>query len=209
MRAAGGYHRAMALPDQYLRYMSRDEVNSLPVGRYEGPVTVVESRAALERAQADLRGEADIGWDTETRPSFAKGEWHPPALLQAAGARAVHLFRLQRLDCAPAVRELFGAGQSVKAGISVKDDLRALEGTMPGLEARAVVDLGQVARRAGLEQTGLRNLAAIFLGVRLPKGTKTTNWAASRLSPMQVSYAATDAWACRQLYLRFRELGMS
>jgi ribonuclease D len=198
----------MPLPAEVLRYVSRDEVNALPVGRYEGAVTVVETREALERAQADLRGEPAVGWDTETRPSFRKGESHPPALLQAAGARRVHLFRLLRLDCAPAVRELFGAPGSVKAGISVADDLRQLEGTVPGLQARSVVDLGGIARRAGLEQTGLRNLAALFLGFRLPKGTKTTNWAAARLSAQQVGYAATDAWVCRELYLRFRALGM-
>jgi len=70
------------------------------------------------------------------------------------------------------------------------------------------MDLGQVARRHGLEQTGVRNLAGIFLGSRIPKGAKTTNWAARRLTPQQVAYAATDAWACRELYLRFRELEM-
>ena len=65
-----------------------------------------------------------------------------------------------------------------------------------------------VTKRAGLEQTGLRNLSALFLGFRIPKGTKTTNWAAARLSPQQINYAATDAWACRELYLRFLELGL-
>ncbi|HEX2567222.1 MAG TPA: 3'-5' exonuclease [Burkholderiales bacterium] len=198
----------MALPAQYLRYISREEVNALPPGRYEGPVTVVDTPAALERAAADLRGEPAVGWDTETRPSFRKGESHPTALLQAAGSRAVHIFRLQQLDCSPALRELFGMPGTVKAGISVADDLKQLEGTVPGLQARSVVDLGTAARRAGLEQTGLRNLAAIFLGFRLPKGTKTTNWAASRLSAQQISYAATDAWACRELHLRFIELGL-
>jgi len=70
------------------------------------------------------------------------------------------------------------------------------------------LDLGLVARRHGLKQTGLRNLTGIFLGTRIPKGTKTTNWAARQLTAQQVTYAATDAWACRELYLRFRELGL-
>ena len=200
--------RATHLPPQYLRYVSREEVNELPVRRYEGAVTLVETPEALERAWQELRGEPAVGWDTETRPSFRKGEWHPPALLQAAGARTVHLLRLQRIDCAATVRALFGEPGIVKAGISVADDLMQLGGTVPDLQAQSVVDLGLAARRAGLEQTGLRNLAAIFLGFRLPKGTKTTNWAAARLTSQQIGYAATDAWACRELYLRFRELGM-
>ena len=42
--------------------------------------------------------------------------------------------------------------------------------------------------------------------MRIPKGAKTTNWSARQLSPQQIQYAATDAWACRELYLRFQEL---
>jgi organic hydroperoxide reductase OsmC/OhrA len=68
--------------------------------------------------------------------------------------------------------------------------------------------MGIVAKRHGLKQTGVRNLAGIFLGFRIPKGTKTSNWAAPRLSPQQITYAATDAWACRELYLCFKRLGL-
>jgi ribonuclease D len=58
-----------------------------------------------------------------------------------------------------------------------------------------------------MKQTGIRNLAGIHLGARIPKGAKTTNWAARTLTPQQINYAATDAWACRVLFLRFREMG--
>jgi len=54
----------------------------------------------------------------------------------------------------------------------------------------------------------VRNLAGMFLGSRIPKGTKTSNWAARELTPAQIAYAATDAWACRELYLRFASLGL-
>ena len=114
---------------------------------------------------------------------------------------------MQKLDLSGAVSEIFAAPGIVKAGISVKDDLRQLQLVFP-LEPVSVLDLGKVAQRHRMEQTGLRNLAGIFLGFRVPKGAKTTNWAAQRLSPQQVTYAATDAWACRELYLKFRELGM-
>jgi ribonuclease D len=70
----------------------------------------------------------------------------------------------------------------------------------------AIVDLGAVARRHGLERSGVRALAALFLGILIPKGTKTSNWAARRLSSAQIAYAATDAWACRELYLRFEAM---
>ena len=197
----------MSLPIEYQRFVSREEVNELPVRRYEGEVLVVGTMQELERAWEGLARETVVGWDTETRPAFRKGESYPPALVQAATAETVYLFQLARMDFSKVVGGLFAEPTIVKAGISVTDDLKALQKVF-SFEERSIVDLGTAALHAGLEQTGLRNLAALFLGFRLPKGTKTTNWAAKRLSAQQIGYAAADAWACRELYLRFRELGM-
>jgi ribonuclease D len=79
---------------------------------------------------------------------------------------------------------------------------------LPPARANPLAATGRVAHRHGLKQTGVRNLAGILLGFRIPKGTKTSNWAAPRLSPAQIAYAATDAWACRELFLRFETEGI-
>jgi ribonuclease D len=179
----------------------------LPIRRYEGRVCLVESPQDLEQAAADLRGETVVGLDTETRPAFRKGESHLPALVQVAAARAVALFPLRHREVFPVLAELLSQGRIVKAGVSLADDLRALKRVFP-FEEKSILDLGRVARSAGLGQTGVRNLAGMFLGFRIPKGTKTSNWARRDLSSAQIAYAATDAWACRELYLKFRHLGM-
>jgi ribonuclease D len=197
----------MPLPPEYLRQITRDEMNALPIRRYEGDVHLVESAQQLEHAAADILQAAAVGFDTETRPAFRKGESHLPSLAQVATARAVYLFPLQRLDCSAVLAELLGAPHIVNAGVALADDLRQLQQLFEFAPA-AALDLGHVARRHGLKQTGLRNLTGIFLGTRIPKGTKTTNWAAPRLTPQQVTYAATDAWACRELYLRFAALDL-
>jgi ribonuclease D len=95
----------------------------------------------------------------------------------------------------------------VKAGVSVADDLKALKKLIEFHE-KSIVDLGTAAKRAGLKQSGVRNLAALFLGFRIPKGTKTSNWSRAQLTEQQIAYAATDAWACREIYRRFHELGL-
>ncbi|MEK6243123.1 MAG: 3'-5' exonuclease [Pseudomonadota bacterium] len=195
------------LPSQFPREISREEMAVLPVRRYEGEVVVVETPRDLDRAWEDLAQEKIVGWDTETRPAFRVGEAYLPCLVQAATARAVYLFQLPKMDFSGVVGGLFAEPGIVKVGISVKDDLKKLALVFP-LEPASVLDAGTVARRHGMEQTGLRNLAGIFLGFRVPKGAKTTNWAAPRLSAQQITYAATDAWACRELYLRFRTLGI-
>jgi ribonuclease D len=195
----------MALPADLQREISREAMLELPIRRYEGEILLVETVQALERAAADIFQEESIGFDTETRPAFRKGESHPPALAQVATARAVYLFPLQRLDFSGTLGELLAEKAIVKAGVALAEDLRQLQ-SLFAFEPAGVTDLGHAAKRHGLKQTGLRNLAGIFLGARITKGAKTTNWAARRLTTQQMTYAATDAWICRELYLKFREL---
>lgn len=196
-----------ALPPGSARDISREQMSELPIRRYEGPVHLVADPATLARAMDDLREESVVGFDTETRPAFRAGESHLPALVQLAAARAVYLFQVQQHDYGDPLREILSSRRVVKAGVAVAEDLRGLK-RMIEFEEQAVVDLGRVARRHGLKQTGVRNLAGIFLGARIPKGAQMTNWAARRLTPQQIAYAATDAWVCRALYVRFRELGL-
>jgi len=196
-----------AAPEAIARTISREDLANLPIRRYEGRVRVVSTEEELQEARSDLRQEAVVGLDTETRPAFKKGESHLPCLVQAATARAVYLFQLRRTEAFPVLADLLGDQRIVKAGISLKDDLRALKQVFDFSEQN-MLDLGLVARSNGFGQTGVRNLAGILLGTRVPKGTKTSNWAARELSSAQITYAATDAWVCRELYLRFTSLGL-
>jgi ribonuclease D len=200
-------NHAATPPSELVDSISRDALNELPIRRYAGPVHVVARHSELEPAMQDILAEGVVGFDTETRPAFRPGESYLPSLVQFATASAVYLLRVQQPDLFEATREILASERIVKAGVSVTDDLRNLKRLFE-FEARSVVDLGQIAERVGLRQTGLRNLAGMFLGARIPKGAKTTNWAARHLTPQQIVYAATDAWVCRELYMRFRELKM-
>ena len=192
----------MTLPVEFLRAISPEAVNALPIRRYEGDVRLVATREDAERAAADFAAEHVVGFDTETRPAFRVGQSYPTALVQVASARAVYLFQLARADFSAVLRDLLASASTVKAGVGLAEDVRQL-GKLFELAPAALVDLGALARAHGVERSGVRTLAALFLGIRIPKGTKTSNWAARTLSPQQIAYAATDAWACRELYLRF------
>src|SRR5712691_6361005 len=197
----------VVVQNEIARSISREDMAKLPIRRYAGKVCVVATPQDLGEALEDLREEAVVGLDTETRPAFRKGESHLPCLVQAATARAVYLFQLRRTEVFPVLAELLSDPRIVKAGVSLADDLRALKRVFAFAE-KNMLDLGLVARRSGFGQTGVRNLAGILLGFRIPKGTKTSNWAARELSAQQIAYAATDAWACRELVLRFQSLGL-
>jgi hypothetical protein len=199
--------RSAPLADEYRRDIGHEEIANLPIKRYEGEVRLVNSLPALAEAMRDIRQERVLGFDTETRPAFNKGESYPPCLVQIATANRVYLLQLPQLDCSSELAEIMANPGIIKAGVALAGDITQLRKLYP-LEEAGVVDLGQIARRHGNKQTGLRNLTALFLGWRMAKGARTTNWAAPRLSQAQIGYAATDAWASRELYLRFGKLGL-
>ena len=188
------------------RSIAHEELMQLPILRYRGPVHLVATAADMAHALHDLRRERVAGFDTETRPVFQKGHAHQPSLVQLATSRAVYLFQLSRLDCAAALVEVLGNPRLVKTGVALGRDLQELQRLYPFLPAN-LLDLGDVAKRQGLDQTGVRNLVGLFLGGRITKGARTSNWARPDLSPAQLDYATTDAWVCRELYLRFEQLG--
>ncbi len=195
------------LPEGIRPAISREALAALPVHRYEGPVCVVTTRTELNSALADIQQESVVGFDTETRPAFKKGERYDPALVQVATARCVYLFQLRRVDVIPGLADMLAEPRIVKAGVAVARDLKELKEVFAFAE-KNVVDLGVIGRKYGLEQTGVRNLAGIFLDYRITKGARTSNWAATALTPAQIAYAATDAWIGRELYLCFKRLAL-
>ncbi len=178
----------------------------LPILRYDGPIHLVKTEADLQRASHDIQHEHVVGFDTETRPTFKKGQSHAPALVQIAASRAVYLFQLSHMDFSHALTELFGNPKLIKAGIALDRDLVDLRKLFM-FEAKNFLDLSDVAKHRGLKQSGVRNLAGLFLEGRITKSMQTSNWAQPRLSEKQMRYAATDAWVCRELYLHFEQRG--
>ncbi|HUJ11771.1 MAG TPA: 3'-5' exonuclease [Verrucomicrobiae bacterium] len=177
----------------------------LPILRYEGPTHLVRTEDGLRKAMHDIAREQVVGFDTETPPTFRKGQVHAPSLVQIATRHTVHLFQLAQMDCSRVLAAAFENPQLVKAGVALSRDLSELQKLFPFVPAN-IVDLGEIAKRQGMKQTGLRNLAGLFLGGRITKGPQTSNWAQPDLAPTQIRYAATDAWACRELYVRFQRL---
>ena len=186
--------------------LSKDVINAFPVGSFPGRIEVVEAATAgaacaALRARAGHTGTPVLGFDTESRPAFKRGERHPIALVQLATADLACLFRIDPLlGPPPALRDLLASSDVVKVAQGPADEVRELRDRWQ-VEARRVVDLVPLARAAGCSPLSLRALAAAYLSIRISKGAQTSNWAAPRLSDRQRRYAATDAWACRAIFL--------
>ncbi len=198
----------MPVPEQYLRKLSKEEINALPVWRYEGPVEVVRTEAQLKKTVKLLGKESILGFDTESRPAFRKGKYYPPAVVQLAAADAVYIIQLTWVPFGDMLSEILSNPDILKTGVAIHDDMRELQ-KLHAFEPAGIVDLGDTAKALGMETHGLRSLAANLLGVRISKGARCSNWAGQNLHSQQITYAATDAWIGRELYFKLQELSLA
>lgn len=193
--------------DDYRHPLPADAINAMPLTRYEGSVFVFPDAGDLDAAVEDLITEPVLGFDTERRPTFRKGQTFPLSLMQLATANAVYLFQLCRMQLPAPIEALMSDPATVKTGVAVHDDARELLEVFQ-FKAAGFVDLGQVAKDNKLPTCGLRNLAANLLGIRISKKERCSNWGRESLTPSQISYAATDAWVSREIHLRMQALDL-
>lgn len=186
--------------------ITKEQVNELPLQRYEGKVIVVSTAEQLSLALEELNKAEVIGFDTESKPTFRKGDYNPVAMIQMAIPGKVFLIRISLTGFTEGLQQLFANEKVVKAGISIRDDIKELQRQASFTPAN-VVDLNDIAREAGVKNIGVRSLAGIFLGIRISKGQQTSNWERETLAEGQITYAATDAWVCLEIYRKLDQLG--
>jgi ribonuclease D len=200
--------KAPSIPEQHLRPFSKDDINAMPLRRYEGPVAVVRTEKQRAQAIKELEGEALLGFDTETRPVFKKGKRPgPPSLIQLASTSCVYVFQINLLPLCNGLCDLLADPAVIKTGVAVRDDILGLQ-KMADFTPNGFIDLSDISAASNMQTHGLRNMAANLLGFRISKSAQCSNWAKEHLTAQQVNYAATDAWVSRELYLALAALGL-
>jgi ribonuclease D len=194
---------APAADGEAQRIISKEEINALPLAYYDGPVTLIQSQEELEACLPEMGCETVLGFDTETRPAFQRGQKFPPALLQLAGEKHVWLIQLLKLDRPESLKTVLENPGILKTGVALEHDIKCLTEEY-GLKVAGAVELSRKAAQLGYQQLGLRALAAMLMGVRISKKEQVSNWAAPALTGRQIHYAAADAWISRELYFRLQ-----
>ena len=181
------------------RRLTKEEINNLPLRYYSGSIQLLESKKNVVKACDRLQSETILGFDTETRPAFKKGQYFLPSLLQLAGLDTVFLFRLNKIGLPRSLKSLLTNHAIVKTGVAVERDVKDLQ-KISDFNPGNFIDLSDVTRKKELQHHGLRGLAALLLRFRISKSSKISNWDAEMLTAKQVRYAATDAWVSREIY---------
>ena len=174
-------------------------IRKLPLLAFEGHIHVIGSESECEKAIQQLETEQILGFDTEKKPTFIKGDYNPTAMVQLSTINDAFLFRLNKIGYPERLFDLMANGSILKLGISINDDLKELIRLRKFLPT-GFTDLNSIANQMGVQHIGVKKLAAIFLNHRISKGQQTSNWENKTLSPGQQKYAATDAWICIRIY---------
>lgn len=190
-----------SLPEK--KSITNEEINLLPQGAFNGKVVLIHAHDQLGEAFEEIKDVPEVGFDTETKPVFVRGQRHQVALMQIALPNKVYLLRIKSVGLTEEVISFLESHRILKAGVGIRDDIKALQ-HLKKFEAQGFIELADIARQAGLEVESVKKLTALLLGFRISKSAQTSNWEAERLDAKQISYAATDAWVCLEIYKRLK-----
>ncbi len=191
--------------NNYLSKITEEEIKMLPLKHFEGDVHVVESYESFERVINIIEKSKILGFDTETKPTFKKRINNNVSLVQLSTADKVFLIRLNKTGLPGRLTRVLGNDNIIKVGVAIKDDIKALQ-KLNNFIPKGFIELQDYVKDFGIENNGLKKLAAIVLNFRISKNQQTSNWDNDVLTDSQIRYAATDAWVCYKIYQKLNHI---
>ena len=166
-------------------------------------IQVVSTPEQAAVALQALAGATALGFDTESKPTFAKNESSSgPHIVQLSTLHKAWIFQLEDAACRHAVGQLLESPAILKAGFGLGDDRKRIVHKL-GVDLQGVLDLNTVFRDKGYRKDmGVRGAVAVVFNKRFIKSKKaaTSNWANAKLSEAQIVYAANDAYAALRVF---------
>lgn len=188
--------------------ISKEELSELPAATFNGRIVVIDSEDKIKEAADYLSKESCIGFDTETKPSFKKGQINNVALLQLSTHTVCFLFRLNVIGLPNCIKDILENEKITKIGLSIHDDFHNLNKLYPFSPA-GFIELQNFVKQYHIADNSLSRIYAIIFGERISKGQRLSNWEAGELSIHQQCYAALDAMACISIYDKLASNGFN
>lgn len=187
------------------RTIKKEEIKELPKAEFSGRIYVIQTLTEAEKAVDYLNTQEIVGIDSETRPTFKKGQIHKVALLQISTLDSCFLFRLNMIGLPESLIAFLENPTIIKAGLSLKDDLMMLNKRAP-FKQKGCIELQEYVRPFGIQDMSLQKIYALLFKEKISKSQQLSNWEGDILTDAQKQYAAVDAWACLRIYLLLQEL---
>lgn len=187
------------MTNMYVVSIDKQDVNKMPVVTFPGHIHVINAVSQVKSAVNALKTANIVGFDTETRPCFKRGERHNVALLQLSTENDAFLFRLNKTGIPQPLKQFLEDENFIKVGLSTGDDFHQLA-RLSDVQPAGFVEIQQLVKRFSITDMSLQKIYAILFNMKISKGQQLTNWEAQQLTDAQQSYAAIDAWACLKIY---------
>jgi ribonuclease D len=182
-----------------VRSITKEEIATFDIEEFNGSIFVIDTPPDADRAVDYLSKFNYLGFDTETRPSFKKGNLNSVALIQIATNKRCYLFRLNRIGISTSLVRLLSNENILKVGLSLKDDFDTMSRSMKFVP-QSFVDLQKIISEYDIADKSLQKIYAILFHKKISKRQRLSNWEAEELTDAQKKYAALDAWACLKIY---------
>jgi ribonuclease D len=179
--------------------ISDEEIQALPLKSFSGLISCLDSENLVNAEIGYLRKEKILGFDTETRPVFKKGQARHISLLQLASRNRAWIIRVNKTGIPDSLKEILENPGILKVGVAIKQDISGLSAIKP-FKQQGFLDLQPFSEQFGIQDNSLKKLTANILGFRISKSQRLSNWDAVTLTQAQLEYAATDAWVCYSIY---------
>ncbi len=183
----------------------RDDIAGLELfdGLCMERVFVVSTKRQAGLALEELMESGAVGFDTESKPTFNKGEKSEgPHVLQFATVEKAFIFQSHFSESHTAIIDLLKSPKLTKIGFGLGGDLTQISNRF-GIRPNAIVDLDRTFRQLGYRNAvGAKSAVAMLFNRKLVKSKSitTSNWAARELTERQLLYAANDAYAAIRIF---------
>lgn len=191
----------------FTKSITKEELMTLPLSGYKGKVVIASSRESIEEAMDEINQFDVVGFDTEAKPTFKKGQIRKISLIQVGTPEKVYLLRVMQTGLMPSIVDFMENPNITKVGIGLEDDFNLLN-NLQTFDKQGFLDLNKKFVEIGAENIGARNLAGMIMGIRISKSAQTSNWEVEQLAEKQIRYAATDAWICLEIYQKLDNWGL-
>lgn len=180
--------------------ITKEQLKELPEVHYPGRVIMVNTAAKAKSALRYLNKVKQVGFDTETRPSFQKNHRYKVSLVQISTLDdECFLFRLKEIGSLDGLYEFLENPAVQKIGLSIKDDFHSLAKHRE-FNPAGFVELQTFVKDYDIADNSLQKIYGLIFNERISKNQRLTNWEAKDLTEGQQAYAAIDAWACQRIY---------
>jgi ribonuclease D len=178
---------------------TKEQIRELPV--YQGVdlanIIVVTNRGEAIAAVSELIKHPVLGFDTESKPTFKKGEVSSgPHLIQLSCLSKTFIFPTIFPEAVEETAQVLSNASIKKVGFGLADDKKIILQKF-GIKVENTLELSsKVQKFTGVKQkVGARVAVAMLFGQRLTKSAQTSNWAAFPLQDYQLKYAANDSYS--------------